>query len=71
MNISFVKFIDKNFENMLALMLMSSFSVRHIKQWVKTRANVNLRQYATSATDGIKHNTRKKLTYEFHFLLKI
>ena len=36
---SFVKFVNKNFENMLALLLMSSSSATHIKQSVRIHAN--------------------------------
>ena len=44
LNIRFVTLISKNFENMLALLVTSSFSAGHIKQSVRIRANVNLRQ---------------------------
>ena len=42
---------------------MSSFSAGHIKQSVRIRANVNLAVTVTSAKNGVKHNTRKKLAY--------
>ena len=44
LNISSVTLISKNFENILDLSLISSFSAGHIKQSVGIRANVNLRQ---------------------------
>ena len=40
----FCNIYNINFENMLTLLLMSSFLEGHIKQLVRGRANVNFRQ---------------------------
>ena len=52
LNISFVTLISKNFENMITLLLISSFSAEHIKESVRICANVNLRQQYGNKCDA-------------------
>ena len=64
-----------NFENVLTLFLMSSFSTGYIKQSTRSHTNVNWDNSKVmnviSATNDVKHNTRKELVYDIRVLLKI